>query len=263
MSVRPRLAVLAVLAAGGTAFGGYDLWPNGRHIASCAPKHAPVPAAAQAVLARYAHRIEHSVERNNGGRRTEMWDDPDTGRWRQLSFDTGRRLEAGLVPGRDVAHMVFVTYDARTWTSERERLFPSTTTNVAASMAQATRDKVADGKAAVVGRAAVDGHQTLHLRELVHLPAPTTPPGAHLPKAFVRDRLLHVDTWADALTYLPVRIRTSGSFGWSVADTTWLPRTPATVAKTRVVIPPGFKRLAQNGSVTSYADFSTSRCSQS
>src|SRR5438105_5013223 len=36
MSVGPRLAVLAVLAAGGTAFGGYYLWPSGRHIAACA-----------------------------------------------------------------------------------------------------------------------------------------------------------------------------------------------------------------------------------
>jgi hypothetical protein len=44
MDVRARLAVLAVLAAGGAAFGGYDLWPRGRHVDRC---HAPVPAAAQ------------------------------------------------------------------------------------------------------------------------------------------------------------------------------------------------------------------------
>jgi hypothetical protein len=47
--------------AGGAAFGGYYLWRSGRHIASCAPEHATVPAAAQKALAAYTGWIRHTV----------------------------------------------------------------------------------------------------------------------------------------------------------------------------------------------------------
>jgi len=80
MSARPRLAVLAVLAAGGTAFGGYYLWPSGRHIASCALKHAPVPPAAQKALAAYTNRIRYEVSRDADGSRESDWYDVRTGR---------------------------------------------------------------------------------------------------------------------------------------------------------------------------------------
>ncbi len=56
MSVQPRLAVLAILAAGGAVFGGYYLWPSGRHLAACPAPHALVPAAAQRALAAYADK---------------------------------------------------------------------------------------------------------------------------------------------------------------------------------------------------------------
>jgi len=263
MSARPRLAVLAVLAAGGTAFGGYYLWPSGRHLASCAPKHAPVPAAARAVLAAYAHRIEHTVERTRQGMWSDSWSDPTTGRMRQLSHLGVHSVETGFVPDGAATKTILVSFQNKTWMSD-ELPFPRATGNEPASLAQAARDKVADGKATIVGRAVVDGHATLHLRELVHLPEPTAPPGVHVPKALAQPRVLHVDTWVDPLTYLPIRMRTGGSSGWSVSDTSWLPRTPANVAETRIVIPPGFEHATQSsGNFTSYTDAVAFRCNQS
>jgi hypothetical protein len=68
--MRPQLAVAAVLAAGGVVTGGYYLWPKPRHIDACAPRHAPVPAAAKQALAAYAGRIRHEVQRSDQGSRT-------------------------------------------------------------------------------------------------------------------------------------------------------------------------------------------------
>src|SRR5689334_8356741 len=96
---RLRLAVLAVFAAGGAVFGGYYLWPSGRHVAVCAPVHAPVPAAAQKVLARYAGRIRHDAERSQPRSHEENWSDPLTGHTRYLTYEHGRLTFAyGTVP---------------------------------------------------------------------------------------------------------------------------------------------------------------------
>ena len=51
-----------------------------------------------------------------------------------------------------------------------------------------------------------------------------------------------VDTWVDPLTYLTVRSRFGGQSNPTITDETWLPRTPANLAKTKLIIPPGFKR---------------------
>jgi hypothetical protein len=104
----------------------------------------------------------------------------------------------------------------------------------------------------------------MHLRQLVHLPKPVVPGRVQLPKALRQPRLLRIDTWVDPLTYLPVRTRSDSGFGWSVADTTWLPRTPANIAKTRLVVPRGFKHEQQNGGGFSvYTHAVTFRCAQS
>jgi hypothetical protein len=265
MSVRPRLAVLAVLAAGGAAFGGYYLWPSGRHVATCAPKHAPVPAAAQKALAGYGNRIRESVERSQQGTRSETWADQVTGRSRQVSYRADGRIENafGIVPDGTSVRTVLVWYRAKLWMTRREHGFPRTAENEAAMIAQGARDEVANGKAAIVGRALVDGRPTLHLRRQVYLPKVTAPTIAQLPKAVARPRTLHIDTWVDPLTYLPVRSRTRDGFGWTVSDTKWLPRTPAAVAKTTLVVPRGFKRETESASSVEYAHSITLRCGQS
>jgi hypothetical protein len=53
---------------------------------------------------------------------------------------------------------------------------------------------------------------------------------------------LRLEIWLDAATYLPVRIRTVVNNRLTSTETdTWLPRTSANLAKTRLVIPIGFK----------------------
>jgi hypothetical protein len=262
--MRPQLAVAAVLAAGAFVAGGYYLWPKPRHIDACVPQHAPVPPAAKRALAAYAGRIRHEVQRSNQGSRDESWSDPVTGRSRQVSYRSGRpEVAYGEVPRGPRMNTVFVTYDGKTWTTDRGRAFPRTTTNEAAAEAQARRDEVAQRKARIVGRAVIDGRTTLHLEELMHLPKPTAPSGMHLPKALLHPRVLHVDIWVDPLTYVPIRTRTSGSFGWSVSDTAWLPRTPANIAKTRLVIPAGFRKLTGQSTWVEFTDAATVRCGQS
>ena len=272
MSIPPRLAVLAVLAAGGAAFGGYYLWPSGRHVPSCAPVHAPVPSGAEKALAADAGRIRHDVERSEAGGREEIWSDPLTGSTRSLGFVRGRLTFAyGTVPTSGTPRSVWVDYRARVWASEPLRLPGNKSltpvTNAAAEAAQVNRDKVARGKASIVGKEVVDGRQTLHLRETVHLPKPRLHPTGGITQ---RVRIppqppLHVDTWVDPLTYVTVRTRVRVRATSSVTDETWLPRTPANVAAARIVIPDGFRHQPQQGRVlTSVVSESVSfRCAQS
>jgi hypothetical protein len=112
--------------------------------------------------------------------------------------------------------------------------------DAAAVVAQAFRDKVAQGRARVVGRGRVDGHEALQLHETVK-PLRAALPGAAAP---VRPSPpLEIDTWVDPRTYVPVRTRSKIEGRWSQVDSTWLPRTAANVAETKVVIPDGFRRI--------------------
>ena len=125
-----------------------------------------------------------------------------------------------------------------------------TQANAAADVAQSNRDDVADGKATILGRDTIDRRDTLHLRKTVNPPQPKLPAGA-FPKDVGRHLLsFRVDTWVDPLTYLPLRIETTIRGHSSVMDDSWLPRTAAVLAKTRVAIPAGFKRAypSQGGS---------------
>jgi hypothetical protein len=123
----------------------------------------------------------------------------------------------------------------------------------AAEAAQANRDEVANSTATILSRAVIDGRQTLHLHQTIHPAAPPPPNGMPLPNGFHFPTMpaFNVDTWVDPLTYLPVRTRLGG-FGRqgssSITDETWLPRTPANIAKTKVVIPAGFKHVVPNQS---------------
>jgi hypothetical protein len=254
MSVQPRLAVLAVLAAGGVAFGGYYLWPSGRHLAAgCPPRHAPVPAAARRALDAYLSEIKHAISIDADGSRDESWYDVRTGRDLQRSFDeNGTPTDAfWTVPEGKFDRTVWLTYDTRTYTDDRQReLVPRRTELVIDG--QANRDKVFHHQSKVVGRDVVAGKETVHLREHVHLPRTRIriPKNVKLPKGFHLPSRLRVspavdyelDTWVDPLTYVTLRMRLSERGKSSITDVTWLPRTPRNLARTKLQIPKGFKR---------------------
>jgi hypothetical protein len=255
MSLRPRLVAAALTACGLAAAAGYVLWPSGRHVATCRPLHAAVPDAAAKALAAYATRISYSVERSGSRVTGRIWSDPLTGRTRQVSFDRRGRVSeafATLTRGHS-KHATWVLYGTRRWQSSVTQV-PAANAgsgNTAAAIAQVSRDKVADGTARILGRQVVDGVETLHLRETLRPRMPKLPAnlqrskGIHLqaPPPF------RVDTWVEALTYLPVRTSISVNGHTSVTDEAWLARTPANVAKTRLAIPAGFKRIVpQHGS---------------
>ena len=171
-----------------------------------------------------------------------------------MAYDSQGRIESvfGTTESGRFARTVWVLYPARNWTAEQHRLPFSTSrvANQAAQIAEGNRDKVANGKARILGRTLIGERQMLHLRETIHFPAPKPPSGVPLPKGFrfPAPPDLRVDTWVDPVTYLPVRTATSSPIGGpqSVTDESWLPRTPANIAKTKVVIPPGYaQRPAQ------------------
>jgi hypothetical protein len=272
VSTPPRLAVLAVLATGSAAFGAYYLWPSGRHLAACTPVHAPVPAAAQKLLATYAGRIRHEMRRPESGRRQESWADPLTGRSRTVYYDGGRLVFAyGIVPTSGAARAVWVDYRGRVWRSIPLRLPGTkvtalpTVTNGAAETAQANRDNVARGKASIVGKAVVDGRQTIQLRETIRPPRPRLPTGLPRNARIPRMPAFQLDIWVDPLTYVTLRTRTSFRGHSSVADETWLPRTPVNVDAARLIIPDGFGHEQERGSVStsSFTLSARARCDQS
>ena len=218
--------------------------------ASCAPVHAPVPAAAKTALAAYTGRIEHDIEHSGDGTRDEWWDDAVTGQRRQIAWDRNGRVESEFVTTTSggVQRSAWALYSAHTVRITTER-FPIVLqrngSQAAANIAQINRDLVANGNATVVGREKIDGRQTVHLRETIHPAMPPAPTGMPLPNGFHIPRMpaFNVDTWVDPLTYLTVRVRVGEPAGASVRDETWLSRTPANIAKTKLVVPRGFKRV--------------------
>ena len=242
--------MLAVLAAGGAAFGGYFLWPSGREPARCLALRARVPAAAKAALAAYDGRIRFDRYRSSGSV-DESWYDTLSARSRQVSFDNRGRITDVFadVPAGRYVRTVWVMYDAHEWTVDRVPLPKGFHAQSAAEVAQANRDKVARGRATIVGRDRIAGREAVHLREVVRIPGVDPaklhlPTGSPVPKALLRTRRFEVDTWVDPLTYLTVRTRSPGE----TSDETWLPRTGATLAKLKVVVPKGFTRsIPQRG----------------
>jgi hypothetical protein len=245
------------------------IWSNGtKNSAACAPYiHAPVPTAAKKVLAGYAGRIQHDDEHSRDGTRDVSWEDPVTGSRRQVAYDAQGQIESvfGTTMSANVTRSVWILYPAHNWTVDVHRLpFPRPAAgNDAARIAQANRDKVANRKATIVGRESIDGRQTLHLRETIHLPTPQPPRGFPLPKGFQipPTPAFTVDTWVDPLTYLTVRSSYGGQTNSSITDETWLPRTPANIARTKVVIPPGFKHeIPQQGTASGFISIGKDSC---
>jgi hypothetical protein len=240
MSVRPRVAVLAVLAAAGAAAGGYFLWPGGRHVAaSCPPLHAPVPKEAQNALASYVGRIRHSVERQPNGERQETWADSLAGRTREVLIRPDGHVENAFETIRSGRWMrtVWVLYDGHAWMSHRMRVPAGASLGfTAADEGQANRDRVAHRTATIVGKAVIDGKPTLRLRQLTR------------PHRSIDMPSFRIDTWVDALTYVTLRTRIAAGGHTSTTSEDWLPRNSANVARTRIAIPAGFTRAQRRAS---------------
>src|SRR5581483_10792621 len=160
---------------------------------------------------------------------------PVTGRNRQLEYRDGRvGGEFATVQAGRFVRTVIVNFASHDWITNKARLpfVARAETNEAATSAQANRDNVANGRAAIVGRGIVDGRQALHLHQVQTFPAPTA--------LFRRPPPITIDTWVDRLTYVTLRTRSGIQGHVSTSVESWLPRTPANVAKTRLVIPRGF-----------------------
>lgn len=166
---------------------------------------------------------------------------------------------------------VWLAYDDRTYTDDRDRaLTPRRTALVLDG--QANRDKVFNGRATVVGHAAIAGKDTLHLDEHVHIPRTRIPipKSLKLPKGFPIPRGLRfspvvdyqLDTWVDPGTYLTLRTRVTEHGKVSVTDVAWLPRTSANLADMELRIPNGFEREpVQHGSGVGFAVLTTTATS--
>jgi hypothetical protein len=249
------LAILGMYAAAGAVAGIVYALAGPSH----SPSHAacgsvPVPAAAQRVLAGYMGRIEHQVMHEPGGIREETWSDPLSGRTRQVSFAAGGQLLTafGTVRQGRSELTTIVNYGERTWIVN-ELPIPGSgdlQKDGAALLAATYRDEVAHATAKILGKQLVDGRETLHLRQILRfppLPRPKgVPKGVPLPK--VQPRTIVEDTWVDPLTYLPVQQGFELGGHESLTAETWLPRTNASVAQTKLVIPAGFRRLRPNRS---------------
>jgi hypothetical protein len=172
---------------------------------------------------------------------------------RQVTYGARGRIvnEFGTTTHGATQRWTIVLYAERTWTTLGSRVpVPAGRGDAVAQIAQSYRDKLANRRAVLVGRVLFDGHETLQLRETLHFrapPLPKLPKGLKLPKGFhfhfPAPPPLRIETWVDALTYLPVQTLTGPPGHQSRTETTWLPRTPANIAKTKLVIPLGFKRL--------------------
>jgi hypothetical protein len=101
--------------------------------------------------------------------------------------------------------------------------------NPPASWPETIRHELACGQMIETGRQLIDGQPVIRLEQQV-------PPIITLRTVY----------WVSLSTYLPVRIRmssTSGQYWWEQEDFSWLRPTPANLARVRVQIPAGFRRV--------------------
>jgi len=247
------LKTLALLGVSAVATGiGLGVYLGTRSSTSSACGSTPavsVPPAAARSLAADAGLIRHDVDESSNGTRSESWDDPLTQRTRQISFDEAGRIvneSASRMHGRTQIS-TWVDYADRNWIVDHA-ILPAAPAggDGAAAVAADYRRGVANGLARIVGKATIDGLPALHLRQITRIPS--TPDGGvtnGMPAEQFR-----VDAWVDSTTYLPLRLRTSNAGAWTETNETWVPRTPANLAKLSVVIPAGFRQLHEHGNTT-------------
>jgi len=213
-----------------------------RRIAHAAnPKHAIIRTTA------------HSANQVN-----DNWFDPDTGYNTVYTTEGGRLISAGRYPITRAGRDLEIDYLARTWSATHQpamRINHSATDKGGAPRV----DTVAGIKAAVqrsdvtvLGHGTVAGRPATHIRFVYRI--------ADDPSA----SLIIGDAWFDSQTFAPLRATTTyastaGSATPPVANgdsssptdsasitvtTSFLTRTAADVARTRLTVPNGFRQLA-------------------
>jgi hypothetical protein len=180
--------------------------------------------------------IEHTVQTQWNGLRTESWTDLTTGRRRSVTTREGRPFVQNVMgfEGGGLRSDT-VSYDARIWTTSL-RAVPAPKGETVAQLGQRYRDVAARGVYDEVGHAQVDGRDTIHLRRSLRV------------DSSLGRRTLVTDLWLDALSYPPVRQRSSTHGTPSAVEQNydWLPRTQANLAKLELVVPDGFKHKRQS-----------------
>jgi hypothetical protein len=227
MPTRLRLAIVAILVAGGAIATAFFVWPRANHDAGCAGVTvAPLSSQGQKALDSYSTSIRHDVEKLTDGARRQTWTDAVTGASRILSFDNQGRLtsETGQTWAGKTLKSVMVSFATRSWFAITASVGGYTSgLDGAVTDSLGVRRGLADGTTTSLGQAVVDGRTTLHLRENV------------------------LQLWVDPLTYLPVRTQA----GASTDDITWLPRNASNLLSTRIVVPQGFTQAIEPAPGTS------------
>jgi hypothetical protein len=217
MSGRARLAIALVPLLAGLVAGVVLL---------------AVPRSAAPSLAAYAGRVEYTDEHDSDGLRTQVWFDPVGRRMRQMRVFPASPLteELATYNSSGVEYMVFVVGVERSYALTRVPVPPACRVllarNAAAQWAAQLRAQVARGATVVVDRETVDGRSTLRLRR-------AAPPAGS-----------RIELWVDPSTYVPVRERTTTRSRTAVDEIHWLPRTTASAALARPVIPTGRRRVS-------------------
>lgn len=243
------------------------LWPSSsttRRTTSCVTV-PPLSASARKALKAEANWIERSTTADPGGASDVSWNDPVTRRGIDIFYGSSHQItsEAGTTVQGSTSRTVWVTYATRTWTASTQHVARSGQPQNVESSSERYRTMIANGYVKIIGAPTLDGQHTLLLQQSVPPPSPSTlstlrkqlqlPLGAHLSnqalkkiaasfkKAAASVASLRSDTWVNALTYLPVQTSLDVHGQQTETDTiTWIPRTPATIAKTALVIPTGF-----------------------
>jgi hypothetical protein len=159
----------------------------------------------------------------------EAWYDGAEGRWRSLSRDRdGRPLyEHEITSGEGHVSAVVANHTERTWWAYTG---PAERGGAPHPTPDEIRTHLAEGRLEEVGRSADE----IHLRSR--------------PQEKSTDAQVIVmvgELWVDAATYLPRRSSFSGGSTKGSTTYTWLPRSEANVASTRLVIPHGYRQLAE------------------
>ena len=161
----------------------------------------------------------------------ETWLDDASGRWRSVSSTPdGRLLYEHQIDGDD-GSVIVVSHGERAWWSYQA---PEMREPVKLFLTPSEiRARLDDGSLEHVGNEISDGRQLLHLRG----PAQEKAPGVYTAA---------MDMWVDADTYLPARYVATMRNGSTMSTAyDWLPASENNVAQTTLVVPPGYRHLAE------------------
>jgi hypothetical protein len=187
--------------------------------------------------ARQAQLIEHETARARDGSVTESWADRSRGKTRTLDYARdGKLIDESVSTEHGYSWLVedvdFVSHTFSRHRQELSFLAPSAVSSLNEE-ASSIRDRIASGTTVVVGREEIAGRSALHIR---------------WSSGGVVSSL--VDLWVDNATCLPVLAWVTSSGGRTETSDEWLPRTSRNLAKTRLVVPRGFKRSGEPAQVS-------------